>query len=42
MKLLEFIADERIVSILSHIAGEMPLFHNTQYFLNPTQSYEGE
>ena len=42
LKLLEFIADERIVSILSHIAGEMPLFHNTQYFFNPAQSYEGE
>jgi hypothetical protein len=36
LKLLEFIADDRIVSLLSHIAGEMPLFHNTQYFYNPT------
>ncbi len=42
LKLLEFIADERIVSLLSHIAGEMPLFHNTQYFHNPTQSHDGE
>ncbi|HVO95620.1 MAG TPA: phytanoyl-CoA dioxygenase family protein [Terriglobales bacterium] len=42
LKLLEFIADDRIVSILSHIAGEMPLFHNTQYFHNPTQSHDGE
>ena len=42
LKLLEFIADERIVSILRHIAGEMPLFHNTQYFYNPTESHDGE
>jgi hypothetical protein len=42
LKLLEFIADDRIVSLLSHIAGEMPLFHNTQYFYNPTQSHDGE
>jgi hypothetical protein len=42
LELLEFIADERIVSILSHIAGERPLFHNTQYFYNPTGSHDGE
>lgn len=42
LKLLEFIADDRIVSMLTHIAGEMPLFHNTQYFYNPTQSHDGE
>jgi len=42
LKLLEFIADDRIVSMLMHIGGEMPLFHNTQYFYNPTQSHDGE
>jgi hypothetical protein len=42
VKLLEFIADDRIVTILNHLAGEMPLFHNTQYFYNPTQSHDGE
>jgi hypothetical protein len=42
LKLLEFIADDRIVSLLSHIAGEMPLFHNTQYFYNSTLSHDGE
>jgi hypothetical protein len=42
LNLLEFIADERIVSILRHIAGEMPLFHNPQYFCNPTESHDGE
>ena len=42
LKLLEFIADDRIVSILSHIAGETPLFHNTQYFYNPTESHDGD
>src|SRR5215210_4219059 len=42
LQLLEFIADDRIVSLLSHIAGEIPLFHNTQYFHNPTQSHDGE
>lgn len=42
LKLLEFIADDRIVAIISHVAGEMPLFHNTQYFYNPTQSHDGE
>ncbi|MEC4894537.1 MAG: phytanoyl-CoA dioxygenase family protein [Oscillatoria sp. PMC 1050.18] len=33
--LLEFIAHPRIISLLSGIAGEMPLFHNTQYFYQP-------
>lgn len=42
LRLLEFIADDRIVSFVSQIAGEMPLFHNTQYFHNPTQSHDGE
>lgn len=42
LKMLEFIADDRIVSMLSHIAGETPLFHNTQYFYNPTDSHDGE
>ena len=42
LRLLEFITDDRIVSLLSHIAGEMPLFHNTQYFHNPTKSHDGE
>ena len=42
LKLLEFVADDRIVAIISHVAGEMPLFHNTQYFHNPTQSHDGE
>jgi hypothetical protein len=41
--LLEFIADQRIVSLLTEIAGETPLFHNTQYFYNPfTKSHDGE
>jgi hypothetical protein len=43
LKLLEFIADARIVSLLTQIAGETPLFHNTQYFHNPrTNSHDGE
>ncbi len=43
IKLLEFIADKRIVSLLTEIAGEMPLFHNTQYFYNPASgSHDGE
>jgi ectoine hydroxylase-related dioxygenase (phytanoyl-CoA dioxygenase family) len=43
MKLLEFVADDRIVSLLTQIAGEIPLFHNTQYFHNPrTNSHDGE
>jgi hypothetical protein len=35
LQLLEFIADPRILSLLSHLSGEVPLFHNTQYFYNP-------
>jgi hypothetical protein len=42
LALLEFIADDRIIYILSHIAGETPIFHNTQYFYNPTLSHDGE
>jgi Phytanoyl-CoA dioxygenase (PhyH) len=36
LHLLEFIADQRTVSLLTHLAGELPLFHNTQYFYNPS------
>jgi hypothetical protein len=42
LQLLEFIADDRIVTVLRHLAGEMPLFHNTQYFYDPMQSHDGE
>jgi hypothetical protein len=43
LKLLEFIADERIVLLLTNLSGEIPLFHNTQYFYNPTRrSHDGE
>jgi ectoine hydroxylase-related dioxygenase (phytanoyl-CoA dioxygenase family) len=35
LQLLEFIANPRILSLLSHLSGEVPLFHNTQYFYNP-------
>jgi Phytanoyl-CoA dioxygenase (PhyH) len=43
LKLLEFIADGRILSLLTTLAGELPLFHNTQYFYNPTsRSHDGE
>jgi len=27
---------------VSQLAGELPLFHNTQYFYNPTQPHDGE
>src|SRR5262245_14448043 len=36
VRLLEFIADHRIISLLTRLSGELPLFHNTQYFYNPT------
>jgi phytanoyl-CoA dioxygenase PhyH len=43
LRLLEFIADQRIVALLTHLAGELPLFHNTQYFYNPvTTSWDGD
>ena len=43
LRLLEFIADQRIVSLLSRLSGELPLFHNTQYFYNPTSiSWDGD
>src|SRR5215475_14107919 len=43
LRLLEFIADKRIVSLLTHLSGEIPLFHNTQYFYNPdTASWDGD
>ena len=35
LELLEFIASPPILKILEEIAGEMPLFHNTQYFYQP-------
>ncbi|MGK7927931.1 MAG: phytanoyl-CoA dioxygenase family protein [Spirulina sp.] len=41
--LLEFIASPSILSILEEIAGEIPLFHNTQYFYQPKfASWEGD
>ena len=43
LRLLEFIADQRIVSLLSRLSGELPLFHNTQYFYNPASiSWDGD
>jgi ectoine hydroxylase-related dioxygenase (phytanoyl-CoA dioxygenase family) len=43
LRLLEFIADRRIVSVLTRLSGELPLFHNTQYFYNPeTVSWDGD
>jgi hypothetical protein len=43
LRLLEFIADLRIVTLLNHLAGEPPLFHNTQYFYNPAStSWDGD
>ena len=43
LRLLEFVADPRIVSLLSHLSGEVPLFHNTQYFYNPARlSWDGD
>ncbi|MBE9128378.1 MULTISPECIES: phytanoyl-CoA dioxygenase family protein [unclassified Coleofasciculus] len=42
LKLLEFIAAPRILSILTQISGQSPLFHNTQYFYKPKQkSWDG-
>lgn len=42
IELLEFIANPRIVSILTQIAGQSPLFHNTQYFYQPKEkSWDG-
>jgi len=43
LRLLEFIADQRIVSLLTRLSGELPLFHNTQYFYNPaSMSWDGD
>lgn len=43
LRLLEFIADQRIVTLLTHLAGGPPLFHNTQYFYNPaSMSWDGD
>ena len=42
LRLLEFIADQRIISILTDLSGELPLFHNTQYFYNPATSWDGD
>ena len=43
LRLLEFVADPRIVSLLGHLSGEVPLFHNTQYFYNPANlSWDGD
>lgn len=40
--LLEFVADRRITTILQGLSGEVPLFHNTQYFYSPaTKSWDG-
>jgi len=43
LRLLEFIADQRIISLLARLSGELPLFHNTQYFYNPASiSWDGD
>jgi ectoine hydroxylase-related dioxygenase (phytanoyl-CoA dioxygenase family) len=42
LQLLEFIADQRILSLLSHLSGEVPLFHNAQYFYKPSMSWDGD
>ena len=43
LRLLEFIADQRILSLLIRLSGEVPLFHNTQYFYNPSSmSWDGD
>jgi ectoine hydroxylase-related dioxygenase (phytanoyl-CoA dioxygenase family) len=43
LRLLEFIAGQRIVSLLTRLSGELPLFHNTQYFYNPAAtSWDGD
>lgn len=43
LRLLEFIADQRIVTLLTRLSGELPLFHNTQYFYNPvSMSWDGD
>ena len=43
LRLLEFVADQRIVSLLTRLSGEFPLFHNTQYFYNPaSMSWDGD
>ncbi|HMF56533.1 MAG TPA: phytanoyl-CoA dioxygenase family protein [Pyrinomonadaceae bacterium] len=38
---LNFIADEKILSIIAHILQAEPLFHNTQYFFNPASDTRG-
>ena len=43
LRLLEFIANQRIVALLTHLARELPLFHNAQYFYNPaSMSWDGD
>lgn len=43
LSLLEFVANPRIVTLLTAVAGELPLFHNTQYFYHPaSRSHDGE
>lgn len=44
LELLEFVADPEILRILTSIAGEKPLFNNTQYFFNNplSPSWEGD
>ena len=43
LRLLEFIADQRIVLLLTRLSGELPLFHNTQYFYHPAvTSWDGD
>jgi hypothetical protein len=43
VNLIEFIADKQIISLLTDLSGETPLFHNTQYFYNPSwKSHDGE
>jgi ectoine hydroxylase-related dioxygenase (phytanoyl-CoA dioxygenase family) len=43
LRLLEFIADQRIIALLTHLSGELPLFHNAQYFYNPASvSWDGD
>jgi hypothetical protein len=39
--LLNSIADGKILSIVSEIIGEEPLFHNTQYFFDPANETRG-
>ena len=37
VRLLEFVADPRILAILGAVGGAVPVFHNTQLFHNPPE-----